>query len=180
MGGRRRTAGLGALGGVVVAAILVLLAALGAGAGGEPEDLLPYRSPLWVYQITPSGGCLPPLPAPCVGSAPFATPGIEGCGLPPPATVWPANTRLTAYHHVVIPPGTTDVVVHFGIDNDVRVFVNLQPLITVVHEECAKLDEFNAPVPPAFLLPGPNLVHAEATDRGGATFFDLRVSGLTP
>lgn len=80
----------------------------------------------------------------------------------------------------MIASSASAVVVHIGIDNDVKIWLNGALFYTATHEGCAVLDNFNIPVPPGFLVDGVNLIAIQAIDRGGSTFCDVRIEGMQP
>ena len=84
------------------------------------------------------------------------------------AYIWLAYTNMLL-RRTVIASSASAVVVHIGIDNDVKIWLNGALFYTATHEGCAVLDNFNIPVPPGFLVDGVNLIAIQAIDRGGST-----------
>lgn len=178
-----RVAGRGA----AVAAIVALgaissISARGAFAG----DLVPYQSVGWRYQSVTPGDPLEALfyatgfddSAWPLGQGAFGS--KNGCPLEPSInTTWNPNTNMLLRRTFIADP-LVPVVLHFAVDNDANVWVNNTLVAAVVHEYCAGLDDFSAVVPAAVVVLGVNVVAIQAIDRGGVSYFDMRIEGDAP
>ena len=115
-----------------------------------------------------------------VGDAPFGQAVAEfGCPLTP-ATQWTPNTDLLGRRTVSLPAGTTAVVIHVAIDNDIQLFWNGTPVGAYHHEGCAARDSAEVAVSSGLLTAGDNLLAVRASDHGGESFLDLQVTANLP
>lgn len=153
-------------------------------AAATPADLLSYQSSGYRYQIIGSSDA-PPIGFEqsafddstwSSGSAAFGT----GAGCPIQASVhtpWPISTQLLVRRLISVPSGATGVQLKISVDNDiVGVFFNGASIGgPTTHENCPSLDDFTVQVPDGLVHAGPNLVALQLRDRGGESFFDMRV-----
>jgi hypothetical protein len=165
---------------------LNLLMILGAAPPAHPADLLPYQSGGWQFKQVAAGDPIQGVfMAPGfddsgwnTGQAAFSSGG--GCILDPTAhTFWLANTNMLL-RRTMIASASDPLIFHIGIDNDVKIWINGVFFFTATHEGCAALDSFNVPVPAGLLVNGVNLIAIQGIDRGGGTYFDLRIEGPLP
>lgn len=91
-------------------------------------------------------------------------------------TGWDADTEVLLRRRFMADP-LQPVSIHFAIDNDAVIYVNEVLVASVTHEFCPELDEFNVTVPDGVVVPGENTLAIRAIDRGGASYFDLRLEG---
>ena len=151
-----------------------------------PTIVVPYGASEYKYQVVPvdDGIGFERLDfddsAFGIGDAGFGT--REGyCELNNPGDVrteWPVETDLLVRKTFELPVGTTDVVVHVAVDNDVQVFINGYDISDGLqtHEECPSLNSFSFAVPDSLLQVGTNLLAVRARDRGGLAYLDLEVT----
>ena len=150
-------------------------------------DLVPYQATGWSYLQVGHGDPVESVfmePAFddaswAVGQAAF---GWVGYNCPLEFTVhtlWAFDTDMLLRRWFYADPGSP-LVIHFGIDNDAKVWVNGVLVADAVHEGCAALDGWNILVPAGVLAYGGNLVAVEAVDRGATAFIDLRIEGEMP
>jgi len=173
-----------------VAAVFALFAgdSLGTAANAPqsaPTIVVPYGAPGYRYQVVGADEGIGFEEADfddstfADGDAGFGSP--RGCPLNNPddvRTVWPVETDLLVRRTFEVPAGTTDVVVHVAVDNDVQVFINGYDVSggLQVHEGCPTFDSFNFAVPDGLLQRGTNLLAVRARDRGCAAYLDLEVT----
>ena len=130
-----------------LAVVLLMIGASGLGwnlatATAAPSEVVPYGAGAYRYQQVPTGGGAATFSnvsfddtAFSVGDAPFGHAVPEfGCALAP-ATPWSPNTDLLVRRAVSLPAGTTDVVIHIAIDNDIQLFRIADRAIAVAHFE---------------------------------------------
>ena len=163
----------------------VILALWGTALPASAQtQLVPYGSPGYRYEIIsgsfPAGVELPGYDDAGlnVGAAPFGSgPNGTGCStaIYAAATNWPAYTNLVARLHFSLASAVTGATLHFGIDNDVGIYINGRQIASVTHDNCANPDEYVFPIPDGMLVAGPNLLAALAVDRGGASAFDVAI-----
>jgi hypothetical protein len=114
------------------------------------------------------------------GAAPFGLAAPEfDCRLSS-STAWSPNTDLLVRRTVVLPAGTTDVVIHGAVDNDIQLFWNGSPIGDFENDGCAARDSVEVAVPDGLLTSGDNVLAVRASDDGGETFLDLEVSANLP
>ena len=162
---------------------------------GEPaisgaSDLLAYQSSGYRYEVIGPGSTAPAGfqnasfddSGWSTGTAAFG----QSAGLCPiqstVATLWPINTQLLVRKRVSIPAGTTGVVVKAAVDNDVVAIYFNGTMVSgpISHDGCPNLDDVSIPIPDEILQAGDNLVAFQVLDRGGESFFDMRVVGAAP
>ena len=168
---------------VATIACLCLLASTPASAA----ELLPYQAPGWHYrQVTPGDALegvfmLPAFDdaAWATGQAAFGSSQIMCAVQATDHTPWSLNSAMLLRTTFVADPAAP-VTIHFAVDNDASVWVNGQLIRSVVHEGCPGLDDWSVTVPPELVQLGANLLAVRALDRGGASFFDLRIEGQLP
>ena len=168
---------------------LFTVGALGSAADAPtsaPTIVVPYGASEYKYQVVPVDDGIgferPDFDDSAfgIGDAGFGT--REGyCALNNPGDVrteWPVETDLLVRKTFELPVGTTDVVVHVAVDNDVQVFINGYDISDGLqtHEECPSLDSFTFAVPDSLLHVGTNLLAVRARDRGGLAYLDLEVT----
>ena len=167
--------------GRLVRLLLFPLVPLGPTVALAQTMLVPYSSSGFHYAISttgfPTGAELPSFDDSGfgVGSAPFTNGPACSSLIYTPGTNWPSSTDLVARLQFTVPWIVSGAAVHFGIDNDVSIYVNGQQVASVTHEGCANRDDFIAPIPDGLLVVGSNLLVALAVDRGGASGFDASV-----
>lgn len=167
-----------------VAALLLLTVSPAAAQ----LTLVPYGSSGYRYLVTseafPPGAELPGYDdsAYSIGGAPFSSGG--GCSSPiyTPVTGWPVNSKLVARLHFTLAGTVSGATIHFGIDNDVIVYLNGVSIANVIGEGCANYNQQEINVPAGLLQPGANVLVALATDRGGVSAFDMSLTAdmITP
>ena len=168
---------------------LFTVGALGSAADAPtsaPTIVVPYGASEYKYQVVPVDDGIgferPDFDDSAfgIGDAGFGT--REGyCALNNPGDVrteWPVETDLLVRKTFELPVGTTDVVVHVAVDNDVQVFINGYDVSDGLqtHEECPSLNSFTFAVPDSLLQVGTNLLAVRARDRGGLAYLDLEVT----
>lgn len=114
------------------------------------------------------------------GSAAFGSPG--SCPLTTNVqTPWPVNSQLLVRRIISIPAGTTQVQIRARVDNDIiAVFFNgTRVQGPIRHDGCpsSTREQLAIDVPQQLILPGPNLVVFQVSDRGRESFFDARILG---
>ncbi|TML14106.1 MAG: hypothetical protein E6G39_08880 [Actinobacteria bacterium] len=178
--------------GKALAVVLLMIGMSGLGwnlatATAAPSEVVPYGAGAYRYQQVPTGGGAATFSnvsfddtAFSVGDAPFGHAVPEfGCALAP-ATPWSPNTDLLVRRAVSLPAGTTDVVIHIAIDNDIQLFWNGTSVGSYQHEGCAVQDSIEVPIPSGLLTAGDNVLAVRASDRGGESFLDLRTTANLP
>ncbi|WP_117208072.1 hypothetical protein [Allorhizocola rhizosphaerae] len=112
-----------------------------------------------------------------VGQAPFGT--STGCSHNESVkTQWQPNTDLLVRRWVHLPTNAQEVRIEGTVDNDALVYLNGQLLQTVSSGSC-RTNDINVVVPPEVLEPC-NLLAIHGSDRGLATYLDVRVTYTTP
>jgi len=112
-----------------------------------------------------------------VGQAAFASPTI--CEIQP-TTLWPPETYLAARKRFNLTEPIGGASIHFGIDNDVKIYINGVMVALVLHGGCPYYDEFNFPIPDSMFVVGENVLVAVCHDNGGPTAFDISLTYLMP
>ena len=165
-----------------------LLFSLAVVTSVRAVDLLPYQADGWRYlQVSPGNPVEGLFMAPGfddsawnTGRAAFSSGSNGGCPVDATAhTFWLAYTNMLV-RRSFLATAASALILHIGIDNDLKIWLNGTLFYTTVHEGCAALDEFNVPVPAGFLVDGMNSIAIQAVDRGGSTFFDMRIESLQP
>lgn len=164
----------------------VMMGVLALCGSAHAQTLLPYSQGGYRYAIVtsfPAGAEAETFDESglAVGAAPFGSINSNGCLLSF-ATNWPIGYGLLARYHLVLPGIPLVPVLSYGIDNDVRIYVNGVRVADTVHEGCARFDEFAVRIPDGLLHGGDNVIAVLAVDRGGVSAFDMSISaqGLTP
>ena len=130
---------------------------------GGPDEVVPYQSPGWRYQIH---GTSDPLPAGfeqfdfddsawATGAAAFGNRG--SCPLQATVqTTWPSSTRLLVRREFTLTCPVGGLHIFFTVDNDVEaVFFNgVRVQSYQAHEGCPAQDDFRIDVPLALVRPG--------------------------
>ncbi len=130
---------------------------------GGPDEVVPYQSPGWLYQIH---GTSDPLPAGfeqfdfdasawATGAAAFGNRG--SCPLQATVqTTWPSSTRLLVRREFTLTCPVGGLHIFFTVDNDVEaVFFNeVRVQSYQAHEGCPAQDDFRIDVPLALVRPG--------------------------
>jgi hypothetical protein len=93
-------------------------------------------------------------------------------------TPWPVGTTLMVWHTFAARPNMP-ITVYFAVDNDAKVYVNGVQIANVTHEGCPVADEYAIAVPASMIKDCNNCVAACMMDRGGESFFDLRIDGTS-
>ncbi len=165
-----------------------LLLVLGAASAVRAYELLPYQADGWRYlQVTPGNPVETLFMAPgfddsawSTGRAAFSSGSNGGCPVDATAhTFWLAYTNMLV-RRSFLARASDALILHIGIDNDLKIWLNGRLFYTTTHEGCAALDEFNVTVPTGWLVDGLNRIAIQAVDRGGSTFFDMRIESLQP
>lgn len=111
-------------------------------------------------------------------TAPFGT-GSGGCAVQSYVkTYWPSYTELTLTKKFNIGPQHKNPVIYFGVDNDVKILINGIDVTNggIESEGCAYYDEYMINIPKDILVNGENSITIIAHDRGGESFFDMRLT----
>jgi hypothetical protein len=165
--------------------VLGLLAVASVALTARADELLSYQAANWKYSAASSSDA--PITslfyAPtydvsgwATGQAAFGSGG--SCPLQANVhTAWPVGTTLMV-RHMFSAQAHQPVTVYFEIDNDAKVYVNGVQIANVVHEGCPLVDEYSVAVSGDLIDGCDNSVAACVTDRGGESFFDLRIEGL--
>ena len=98
-------------------------------------------------------------------------------------TYWQANTDLALQKTFVIDGIlSTPITLNVASDNGFVIFINGQQVAKANEEGYTKYWEYSLPLSTlGFISPGNNLIQVLAEDHGGATFFDLNLTGdVTP
>lgn len=147
------------------------------------EELIPFQADGWRY-LQVRHGELPTFSATAepprfnTGQAPF---GSGGDFCPESNTVnsgWSVNRDMLLRRTIDLPRGTTDVRVSIAIDNDFVLFWNGVQVNAQRRDGCAT--EFVVPIPAEMVTQGTNLLAIRATDRGGESFVDARITAMLP
>lgn len=154
------------------------------GSHSEGADLVPYQALGWRYMQVPSNDPLADefWRLDFDASSWMMGQGAFGNDLPlcdifsTVHTEWEEETEMLLRRHFMADP-RQPVIVHFAIDNDAVLYVNEVVIASVTHEFCPELDEFNVTVPDGVIVAGENTLAVRAIDRGGESYFDLRLEG---
>jgi len=177
---------------VCVVVLPVALVALGlvvtypgsAAATASPQTIFPYQATGYKYLQVPSGqepsgwqGSSFDDSSWATGDAAFGSGG--SCPLQPTVkTHWDPSTDMLIRKPIVLPAGTSGVMVSVAVDNDVNVYWNGTLVRSATHEGCPAYNDFVFTVPDNLLVAGSNLLAVEGLDRGFESFLDVSVSGL--
>jgi len=139
-------------------------------------EVIPYGS-VWT-QISPGSG---PVTLP-LGDQAGSGPGGTGSFTCPSGynfnTYWTPDSEIDIQKSVILPPGTTHLVVAGAIDNDIDIIVNGHDITggKTIHDFCAYRDNFSYPALDAYLVPGINVITIKAYDRGVVNLLDVHVT----
>lgn len=149
-------------------------------------DVIPYQADGWSYQVMSHSSELgwvfmdPNFDDQLWATGRAAFGDASGCSSSPLThTPWPINTDLLLRYRFESDP-LAPTSVEFAVDNDATIWVNGVQIVAVTHEGCAAPGDWSVAIPPGVLHAGVNVIAVRAVDRGGISFFDLRVIGDLP